>query len=271
MRKNDKLISDYLRGTFNAYVRNVLIEENCCVCGSKDDLHLHHDSISHKALCMECIEDIGHTINETCLDLTGRELQNLENIYIGKSFTDVKYKTLCSTCHKKLHEENGYKRSNYGCNGKNLIDRIEYLKVFKNEFDHHQFEKLYDLLWKEFLIEQKEKQLKEQFDKLYKLLWEEDFKNILKDILNKAFVLYDLRPNKGQFLITKSDKTIESRCASKTEFEDLNRFELLNERTKNQITTTILKHNFKNVFSFKEIVEMKKRLIKNFYIVPKRF
>lgn len=133
MKKYDKTVNDYLRDTFNTYVRNILIENCCCKCGSTENLHLHHDNISHNELCNECIEDLGYDKNKSCLDFTGRQLQNLDNIYIGKSFTDVKYKTLCNECHRKLHGENGYKQKSYGDDGKKMIDIINEFKEYDTD------------------------------------------------------------------------------------------------------------------------------------------
>ena len=165
MKKYNKTVNDYLRNTFNAYIRNVLIENECCICGSKDNLHLHHDNISHNELCKECLEDLGYE-NNNCLDFTGRQLQNLENIYIGKSFTDVKYKTLCDECHRKLHSENGYRQKTYGNDGKTLNEIFDDLKNDNLHYENN------DLINRNLNLTQENKNLIKANDKLRKKIRE---------------------------------------------------------------------------------------------------
>ena len=120
-------VDDYLRSVFNTHVREMFISNKCDLCGHDKELELHHNSISHHALCEECLEELGYK-NKSNVDFTDREKYILANVYFMKSVENVKYMTLCKNCHMDLHENMGYKKSYFGNNGLTGIEIIDKLK-----------------------------------------------------------------------------------------------------------------------------------------------
>lgn len=88
-----------LRSDFNNHVRNIYIKDECKICGSNIDLHLHHDttfkSYLEYTLLLLSIENNKRFDN--------REVELIRNLMLGFQIRNNEYTTLCKECHINKH------------------------------------------------------------------------------------------------------------------------------------------------------------------------
>lgn len=93
-------LREYLRAYFGKNLRPLLIKDKCQICGSTENLHLHHIDRFHNLL-METLEQL--QLNELNTDDYNKyELNLITDIMLAKQLR-IDYKTLCSKCHTKIH------------------------------------------------------------------------------------------------------------------------------------------------------------------------
>lgn len=107
-------LREYLRADFGKNLRPLLIKDKCQICGSTENLHLHHIDRFHNLL-METLEQL--QLNELNTDDYNKyELNLITDIMLAKQLR-INYKTLCSKCHAKIHaiekREDKYKEYYY--------------------------------------------------------------------------------------------------------------------------------------------------------------
>lgn len=97
-------IKQYLRSHFNNIIRKLFLEDKCSVCGSSEDLELHHET-QFIILLYETLEDLGLDYRENTEDYTEEQLKLISELMIGKQMK-IKYSTLCKMCHSKVEKGN---------------------------------------------------------------------------------------------------------------------------------------------------------------------
>ena len=136
-------LREYLRNEWSQYIRPIMVKDECEFCGSKEELHLHHIDRFHNML-VETLEELQLQELDT-EHYDEMELKMISNFMLA---TQIKseYKTLCKTCHMKLHAKekftDEYKNHYYNPNGKYIMINKEYF--LKNEIPlNHLFRFLY--------------------------------------------------------------------------------------------------------------------------------
>lgn len=90
------------RNNFAYYIRPLVIKDKCEVCGSSENLEVHHE-IQFSLLLKQSIKELNIDI-ET---ITNKELELLLNLMLGKQLRN-KNTTLCTKCHDKIHNISMY-------------------------------------------------------------------------------------------------------------------------------------------------------------------
>ena len=93
-------IRNYLRQEWNMYLRNVLLRDKCEFCGSTENLHVHHENRFHD-LFIETLREL-EMLELEAEEYPEYDLNLLSNVMLGKQLK-IEYKTLCRSCHMKLH------------------------------------------------------------------------------------------------------------------------------------------------------------------------
>lgn len=94
-------IQTLLRNDFSRCIKPFVREEQCEKCGCKDDLSVHH-SIKFDTLLKETLDELGLPLLKEGNDYTQEELSLIRKKMKGKQM-QIKYHTLCKSCHEKLH------------------------------------------------------------------------------------------------------------------------------------------------------------------------
>ena len=91
-------LREKLRMDFSKYIRPIKMKEHCEVCGTTENLELHH------------LDQFIFTLEETLKELNleekdcdkykENELKNIRNVMLGKQLKQS-YLTLCTSCHDK--------------------------------------------------------------------------------------------------------------------------------------------------------------------------
>lgn len=93
-------LRELLRNDFWKYIRNRLILSECEVCGSANNLNLHHIDRFQNML-METLTELQlNELDIECYD--DFELQCIRNFMLAKQIKS-NYKTLCEGCHRYIH------------------------------------------------------------------------------------------------------------------------------------------------------------------------
>ena len=98
-------LREYLRNDFKDYIRPIIVKENCEICGETNHLHLHHIDRFHNLL-MDTLYELKLQELDTN-DYDEMELKSISNFMLAKQIKS-EYKTLCKTCHMKLHGQEKY-------------------------------------------------------------------------------------------------------------------------------------------------------------------
>lgn len=98
-------LREYLRNDFQDYIRPIIVKDACDFCGEVDHLHLHHIDKFHNLL-METLDELKLQELDTD-DYDEFELKSIRNFMLAKQIK-CEYKTLCKTCHMKLHGQEKY-------------------------------------------------------------------------------------------------------------------------------------------------------------------
>lgn len=124
MNKNDLLLK--LRLDFNNKIRNDYIKEECEICKSTKNLHLHH-IISFKEQFDQILKLMNLSYEH---DFTDNEVELIRLSLLGLQCKNNIYMTLCENCHIKKHQKNKLsKKTEY----KKYIDGVLKLAI-PNEY-----------------------------------------------------------------------------------------------------------------------------------------
>lgn len=93
------------RNKFHKYIRPLFIKIKCEICGSADNLELHHDK-QFDELLRESINKLGFRYTEDTKEYSNEELELISLVLLGLQ-VKCKYYTLCDDCHQKMHEDGG--------------------------------------------------------------------------------------------------------------------------------------------------------------------
>ena len=96
-----------LRNDYAMRIRPYYIKEKCEICGSSEELELHHE-VNFITLLDKAIDDL-------CIDvenITDSELELLKTYMLGLQIQNENV-TLCSKCHYEFHSINGGFRSKH--------------------------------------------------------------------------------------------------------------------------------------------------------------
>ncbi|EPB8173209.1 hypothetical protein ACRTAL_002386 [Clostridium perfringens] len=122
-------LREFLRKDFHKYIRNKLIKNKCEICGSEENLHLHHIDRFYNSL-METLQEL----NLCELDTDKYDEEELKNIryYMLAKQIQSEYKTLCKECHNKIHfkesKTDEYKKYYYNPYGNYVFINMTKLK-----------------------------------------------------------------------------------------------------------------------------------------------
>ena len=101
-------IDAYIRTATNQYLRNLIIKDKCEMCGcsnTEENLILHH--VKPFALILKnCLKSLGYEYHKECESYTKNQIDHIEHYMLGAQLK-VKYLTLCTACHVKVHSSNG--------------------------------------------------------------------------------------------------------------------------------------------------------------------
>lgn len=122
-------LREYLRKEWSQYIRPLMVKNKCGFCGCEEELHLHHIDRFHNLL-VETLEEL--QLQELDTEFYGEfELKQISNFMLAKQLKS-EYKTLCKTCHIKLHNKekysDEYKNHYYNPNG-------SYVQISKKLFE----------------------------------------------------------------------------------------------------------------------------------------
>lgn len=115
-------LREYLRNEWSEYIRPLMVKDKCEFCGCDKNLHLHHIDRFHNLL-VETLEEL--QLQELDIEFYDEmELKQISNFMLAKQIKS-KYKTLCKTCHLKLHNKEKhseeYKNNYYNPNGSYIV------------------------------------------------------------------------------------------------------------------------------------------------------
>jgi len=127
-------LKEYERLMFAKFIRPLFIKKKCEVCGSKEDIQLHH--------VKRFVDLLNETLGELNLDnksikeYSGKELKLITNIMLGKQ-VKLSYINVCEECHNKIHlvEDGGKSGVGDGLEQyyKKLRSKKEYERVINQE------------------------------------------------------------------------------------------------------------------------------------------
>jgi len=90
----------YLRTYIHNLIRPIYIKNQCEICQSENDLHLHHVKLFSE-IVNETLNDLNLEYKNT-EDYTRTTLHIIRDIVLGKHL-QIDYLTLCDNCHKDIH------------------------------------------------------------------------------------------------------------------------------------------------------------------------
>lgn len=93
-------LKKYMRTIINHRIRPLFIKEECEICSTIKNLHLHHINLFSRLLD-ETLKDLQLVLKNT-KDYSGSELSLITNVLLGKHIQDA-YLTLCEKCHLDEH------------------------------------------------------------------------------------------------------------------------------------------------------------------------
>ena len=101
-----------LRLDFNNYIRDNYIKDKCEICGSTENLHLHH---VHKFSIQlkRALDILKYSDKENFND---EEIMILRYVMLGMQCKNNDYITLCDKCHTSHHKKTSFKEGKYGKN-----------------------------------------------------------------------------------------------------------------------------------------------------------
>lgn len=98
-------LRELLRNDFSDYIRRNFVKDACEFCGSTNEIHLHHIDKFHNLL-METLGELKLQELDS-EDYDEMELKSIRNFMLAKQIR-CEYKTLCKSCHMKLHGKEKY-------------------------------------------------------------------------------------------------------------------------------------------------------------------
>lgn len=124
-------ISTFNRGVFQSKIRPYFVKEYCEECGTKESLHLHHSDKYFATLLEETLIMLGLDHKSDTEFYNEKDLEMIKLIMLGKQ-VDVKYKTLCETCHIKEHKKKVHVKTKKISHLKKSYKSISYSEEIKN-------------------------------------------------------------------------------------------------------------------------------------------
>lgn len=124
-------ISTFNRGVFQSKIRPYFVKEYCEECGTKENLHLHHSDKYFATLLEETLIMLGLDHKSDTEFYNKKDLEMIKLIMLGKQ-VDVKYKTLCETCHIKEHKNKVHVKAKKISHLKKAYKSISYSEEIKN-------------------------------------------------------------------------------------------------------------------------------------------
>jgi len=94
-------LEEYLRNDFGTILRPLIIKDKCEVCGTEEDLHLHH-VYRFSSYLKRCLHYLQLEHKEDIKEYTIKELKMIRDYMISAQIRGT-YKTLCEECHKEEH------------------------------------------------------------------------------------------------------------------------------------------------------------------------
>jgi len=176
----DMSIELYLRNFVYLKILKFLDKTNCTKCGSKENLHIHHDrDMEFSTILFKSLEDLHIDYKDRYCDYSKEELRLLKTMVLGYhlygSFT-----ILCKNCHVEYHKNEIDKnyRTKYKFIAKNYKWQLEY---YRNLFPDSALDDFIDNFNRVYLINTIEKFIGIE---LYK-----DQKNEMQSILKNGLLI----------------------------------------------------------------------------------
>lgn len=116
-------LTEYLRNDFATILRPLIIKDKCEVCGTDEELHLHHVYMFSSYL-KRCLSYLKLEYKEDIKEYTTKELKNIRDYMMSAQIRGT-YKTLCEPCHREEHKKLAEKRKRVNeeyYNSKNLTN-----------------------------------------------------------------------------------------------------------------------------------------------------
>ena len=97
-------LEEYLRTEYSYYIRPLFIKDECELCGTDNNLELHHIQ-QFSELLKETLQLLHLEYKLDIEDYTKEELQQTSNVILGKQLK-CEYLSLCTKCHDRVHKDN---------------------------------------------------------------------------------------------------------------------------------------------------------------------
>lgn len=129
-------LREYLRLDFAVNLKYLLTKEYCEVCGSNEELHLHHVDRFHNLL-IDTLRELNINELNDISEYSKEILLLIRDKMISKQIR-CEYKTLCKKCHAKIHSiekhSDEYKENIYNPYGNYFFINIEQILQFDYKY-----------------------------------------------------------------------------------------------------------------------------------------
>lgn len=176
----DTPIEFYIRYYVHLKILKFLDKAICAQCGSKENLHIHHDKdLEFSTILYKSLEDLHIDYKEKYCDYTKDELKLLKTMILGYHLYG-RFTILCKNCHVEYHKTETDK--NYKAKYKFIVKNYEWqLKYYKNLFPDSTLEDFINNFNRLYLIN--------TIKNFINIELYEDQKNELQSILKKGLLI----------------------------------------------------------------------------------
>jgi hypothetical protein len=139
---NKTTIESYLRVAIASYVNIYINKGKCEICGSKENLEIHHDGKLFTNILEDAFDLTEMTFRKYTKEYAKTELDLLRYVVIGMDF-ECEYKVLCNKCHDKRHSKKPWKTVKY--KSKKYLKKVaiaKRLNVLESDYDYEEIEML---------------------------------------------------------------------------------------------------------------------------------
>lgn len=131
-------LQQHQRMKFLKYVKPFFIKDKCEICGTDEELEIHHNYQFSKLLD-KTLKELNLEYKEDTEEYTKEQIKLITDIMIGKQMR-TKYTTVCRSCHVMIHNVYGKERPflkgsiiDVELIEKELREKYLGIKLFKNE------------------------------------------------------------------------------------------------------------------------------------------